>query len=152
MTFTCPVCEKDSGTSMVCPQCIKHLTDHAYDALMMKFHEYVVKRDGERCVYCGVRPANERGYGWDSGELCANHRYGKNARPDLRFDVAEAECVCKICNGQYSSVPHSQMIKKNDAPKNPVPKKIAKEYCKEKGCMLMPLSKPHRVGYCVKHQ
>src|SRR4051812_12325822 len=100
--LTCMVCRVASGTKVVCDGCRPYLNDNQKDRAMKLVHELTVKRDGERCVYCGRTPSNERGAGWESGELCANHEKTQGAYPELRYDLSITSSSCKICNGKHA--------------------------------------------------
>jgi hypothetical protein len=71
------------------------------------FNIYIRTRDADKpCISCGRFNIPEQiGGSWDCG-----HFLGVGARPDLRFDEANAHKQCKTCNGgagQYARKNHT---------------------------------------------
>jgi hypothetical protein len=74
---------------------IKPLRDQIKETQRI-FNIYIRKRDADKpCISCGRFHIPEQiGGAWDCG-----HFLGVGARPDLRFDEANAHKQCKSCNG-----------------------------------------------------
>jgi hypothetical protein len=110
------------------------MNDNQKDRAMKLVHELTVKRDGERCVYCGKRPVSERGVGWASGELCANHEKTQGAFPELRYDLAFTLSCCMRCNGLHAD--------------GKIPTRKRRQCRCRPSCMLT----PDESGYCLPSQ
>ena len=141
LDFSCAVCGVASGSSLVCPACRPHLSDHQKQKLLRTWHRFIVERAGNQCEDCGHSAT------FDSGELCGDHVETQGARPDLKYDVSNGVCRCQHCHtkrhtGEIS--PQPSMKRKTDDQ----PKKVKKAMCKVTRCLLLPLSN----GYCIRHQ
>jgi hypothetical protein len=118
----CLKCGVESGTKLICDGCHKGFSRGQITTWLRAWHEYVVRRDGCKCVYCGAS------HPWESGKLCGNHKEPQGRRRDLRFDVTNGECCCMFCNGQFSyTAPMEQkkerIEKQKKAKKAPICKK-----------------------------
>jgi hypothetical protein len=139
--FSCNECGKDSGSSLVCRDCIPLLSAYQRGKYMKAWHRIVIEAAGNACVDCGRSATVE------SGELCGDHIQTKGSRPDLVFDVTNGRCVCLDCHNQR----HSQGLPKPKGGKETKPVKFKKPpVCEVKGCPLFAGGKkPNR---CFRHQ
>lgn len=100
--FYCQQCQILSGTSLVCGNCRRFLTDGEKERLTLLWHEVVVAK--------GYDPAKDRyachhcGYWFSRDEVCGDHwPMTKGAAPELRFDVGNGVCSCSGCNTSGNS-------------------------------------------------
>lgn len=146
MSFTCANCSADSGTSLVCRECIPILTTYQREKFMRTWHKIVVERDGCQCTYCGHSAP------FDSGELCGDHIETRGSRPDLAFDVSNGRATCMTCHthrhaGHLS--PHKTMRENRKAQEEKKEKAPKRKECKcRPRCPLIPLDN----GYCIQSQ
>ena len=142
MNFVCPECGKDSGTSLVCAECIPKLSGYKRDKLMKVMHKIIIERDGNECVFCGHSATTE------SGELCCNHNPTQASRPDLIFDVTLHECTCMACNGKHSYTASKEAKKAVAKPKFKKP-----SVCAMMGCPIFAAGEGFKKPKtCWKHQ
>jgi hypothetical protein len=136
MEFSCAVCGKDSGTSLVCHACLKTLNPNKRLTIMRAWHRIVVERAGNACETCGHSAE------FDSGELCGDHIQTQGSRPDLVFDVTNGRSTCLACHNKR----HSHGLPKKGKPVEKV--KFKKAVCNFPRCIFLPLQN----GRCIRHQ
>lgn len=154
-TYVCPICNKDSGTYLVHPECISLLNDSQFEKINRLWHEEVCYRDDFYCTYCGDQflpvdsddPSSTRKVWY----VCGDHIKQKLTYPGERFNVANGRCTCKPCHTirhQGHLSPHKSMSqnKKDTAEKKSKVKKAP--ICKEPGCPIWATGKD---GKCFKH-
>jgi hypothetical protein len=144
MQFTCPVCEKDSGTSLVHPRCVKFLNDNQKIVLKKLWHKIVIESAGCSCEECGLSAAV------DEGKLTGDHIKTQGSRPDLRYDVTNGRCVCLACHNKR----HTGEIKRPKGAEGDHTKvrKVKKSaICDVKGCPIFASCSGRKPQRCWKH-
>ena len=67
-----------------------------------EFHKEVCKRDGYICQRCW-RDYNFDCYFLEDGRnayVCGHHLKTQKARPELKLETDNGQCVCKICHNE----------------------------------------------------
>lgn len=139
--LACAICGKDSGNSLVCPECMPLMNDNQKRTVMRLWHKTIVLNANSQCEYCGHSAE------FESGELCGDHIETQGARPDLRYDITNGKCTCMDCHNKRHAgniSPHSTM-KEN---KEKQARKHKKPTCKVDRCRMFP--SPN--GLCARHQ
>jgi hypothetical protein len=138
--LSCSECGADSGPSLVCNNCLPHLSQYRREKIKRSWHRIIVQRANCACEECGHSAP------FDSGELCGDHIQTQGSRPDLVFDVTNGRCVCLGCHNKR----HSKGLPKKAAAR-PVVKKLP--ICAVQGCPILAIgdgwTKPKN---CWKHQ
>ncbi len=142
MQLTCPVCEKDSGTSLVHPRCVKFLNDNQKLTLKKLWHRLVIERAGCACEECGFSAAI------DEGKLTGDHIKTQGSRPDLRYDITNGRCLCLPCHNKRHTGEIKPTKTEGDRTKVAKVKKLA--ICEVKGCPIF-AGGGKKPGRCWKH-
>src|SRR5947209_7469042 len=110
----CLKCGEDSGTSLVCGNCRKFLTDHEKGKFMRLWHDCIVaqtwdeKKGKGKCFHCG---------NWFPRDmLCGDHwPRTKGSAPQLRLDVLSGVPSCSGCNVSGAPTRKPDPMKKTES-------------------------------------
>lgn len=145
----CQKCGRDSGTKIVCDECLSFLTKSQIKSMDHVFQVTIIELFNNSCVDCGHSAETK------SGELCADHLQTKGSDPLSRYDLASAVCRCAECHnrkhtGEIPNVPEKKKLPKQTQVKQDKVKKPA--VCKAAGCPIWAMGTGKKAQFCFKHQ